>query len=69
MSIEGYLRALGLACLEGADEPRVRPLLFRLLLLVPKTLCELHYLGFLKIQLQDLGEEPDPTDPFEEVPF
>jgi hypothetical protein len=28
-----------------------------------------HYLGFLKIQLRDLGEEPDPTDPFEEVPF
>lgn len=28
-----------------------------------------HYLGFLEMQLRELGEEPDPADPFEEVPF
>ena len=41
ISVEGYLRALGLACQEAADEPRVRPLLFALLLLAPKTILEL----------------------------
>jgi hypothetical protein len=41
ISVEGYLRALGLACLEAAREPRVRPLLFPLLLIAPKTILEL----------------------------
>jgi hypothetical protein len=40
-SVEGYLHALGTACLEAAREPRVRGLLFRVLLLAPRTLCEL----------------------------
>jgi hypothetical protein len=41
MSIEGYLHALGNACLEAAATPRVRPLLFMLLLRAPKTIAEL----------------------------
>ena len=41
ISIENYLRALGLACIEAAGEPRVRPLLLALLLIAPKTIAEL----------------------------
>ena len=40
-SIEAYLHALAKACEEAADTPRVRPLLFLLLLRAPRTLCEL----------------------------
>jgi hypothetical protein len=43
--IENYLRALGLACLEAADKPRMRPLLFAVLLLAPKTIAELRRLA------------------------
>jgi hypothetical protein len=40
-SVENYLRALSAACREAADEPRVRPLLFALLLIAPRTLWQL----------------------------
>ena len=40
-SVEHYLRALAAACAEAAREPRVRALLFMLLLRAPRTLCEL----------------------------
>ncbi len=36
-----YLRARGTACYEAADYPRLRPLLFRLLELAPKTIRDL----------------------------
>ena len=39
-TVERYLRQLGLAYLEAADDPKVRPLLFALLLLAPRTLCD-----------------------------
>ena len=39
--VEHYLHALAKACEEAADTPRVRPLLFLLLLAAPRTLCEL----------------------------
>ena len=40
-SVEAYLRALSAACREAADEPQVRPLLFALLLIAPRTLWQL----------------------------
>jgi hypothetical protein len=40
-SVEHYLCGLSAACREAADTPRVRPLLFLLLLRAPRTLCEL----------------------------
>jgi hypothetical protein len=40
-SIEAYLHALARACLEGATNPRVRGLLFALLLRAPSTLAQL----------------------------
>ena len=40
-SIEHYLHALARACEEAAAEPKVRPLLFALLLLAPRTILEL----------------------------
>jgi hypothetical protein len=36
-----YLRELRTACHEAADDPRLRPLLFRLLLIAPRSICEL----------------------------
>jgi len=36
-----YLHSLAKACEEAADEPRVRPLLFKLLLAAPLTLAQL----------------------------
>jgi hypothetical protein len=40
-SVECYLHALARACEEAAREPKVRALLFMLLLRGPRTLCEL----------------------------
>jgi hypothetical protein len=40
-SVEQYLRALGSACLEAATTPKVRPLLFALLLVAPRTLLQI----------------------------
>ena len=40
-SVEQYLRALGSACPEAATTPKVRPLLFALLLVAPRTLLQI----------------------------
>lgn len=40
-TLSTYLRELGSACREAADDARLRPLLFRLIELAPKTIFEL----------------------------
>ena len=40
-SVEHYLRALSAACREAADDAKLRPVLFLLLTVAPKTICEL----------------------------
>jgi hypothetical protein len=39
--VSTYLHALEKACIEGAREPRVRALLFMLLLRAPRTLLQI----------------------------
>jgi hypothetical protein len=40
-SIESYLRGLGHACLEGADRPQTRTLLYQILRRAPAILLQL----------------------------
>lgn len=40
-TVATYLRQLGQACIEAANDPRVRPLLFRVLLIAAQTIAQL----------------------------